>query len=128
MKVPSIWVLVMRISVTLPAMASWVAAGNEVFRLDETLEIAARFKDSGRVVIRDTGDIDGDGVDEILGTVAEDRAVIYDPLNPVLYYWRAMAWKAMNSQLNMLSDLKLSCELGYEPACAEYNGNKPQKH
>ena len=56
------------------------------------------------------------------------RAVIYDPLNPSLYYWRAMAWKLMDSPINMVSDLKLSCELGYQPACEEYEKCKPQKH
>ena len=57
-----------------------------------------------------------------------NRAVIYDPLNPTLYYWRAMAWKALDSRINMVADLKLSCELGYEPACNEYQRLKPQKH
>ena len=57
-----------------------------------------------------------------------NRAVIYDPLNPALYYWRAMAWKALDSQINLVADLKLSCELGYEPACNEYQNHKPKKH
>ena len=57
-----------------------------------------------------------------------NRAVIYDPLNPALYYWRAMAWKLLDSRINMVSDLKLACELGYEPACSEYDNHKPQKH
>jgi len=57
-----------------------------------------------------------------------NRAAIFDPLNPTLYYLRAMAWKALNSSINMVADLKLSCELGYEPACIEYNKLKPQKH
>jgi tetratricopeptide (TPR) repeat protein/predicted RNA-binding Zn-ribbon protein involved in translation (DUF1610 family) len=57
-----------------------------------------------------------------------NRAVIYEPLNPSLYYWRAKAWKAMNSPINMVSDLKLSCELGYQPAREEYEKCKPQKH
>ena len=57
-----------------------------------------------------------------------NRAVIYDPLNPALYYWRAMAWKALDSRINLVSDLKLSCELGYEPACDEYQRLKPKKH
>jgi tetratricopeptide (TPR) repeat protein/predicted RNA-binding Zn-ribbon protein involved in translation (DUF1610 family) len=57
-----------------------------------------------------------------------NRAVIFDPLNPTLYYLRAMAWKTLNSSINMVADLKLSCELGYEPACIEYNRLKPQKH
>jgi len=57
-----------------------------------------------------------------------NRAVIYDPLNPALYYWRAMAWKALDSRINLVSDLKLSCELGYEPACDEYQSLKPKKH
>jgi tetratricopeptide (TPR) repeat protein len=57
-----------------------------------------------------------------------NRAVIYDPLNQTLYYWRAMAWKALDSRINMVADLKLSCELGYEPACNEYQRLKPQKH
>jgi len=57
-----------------------------------------------------------------------NRAVIFDPLNPVLYYWRAMAWKALESSINMVEDLKVSCELGYAPACIEYETFKPQKH
>jgi tetratricopeptide (TPR) repeat protein len=57
-----------------------------------------------------------------------NRAVIYDPLNPTLYYWRAMAWKALDSRINTVADLKLSCELGYEPACIEYQRLKPKKH
>jgi tetratricopeptide (TPR) repeat protein len=57
-----------------------------------------------------------------------NRAVIYDPLNPTLYYWRAMAWKALDSRINTVADLKLSCELGYEPACNEYQRLKPKKH
>jgi tetratricopeptide (TPR) repeat protein len=57
-----------------------------------------------------------------------NRAVIYDPLNPALYYWRAMAWKALDSPINLVADLKLSCELGYEPACNEYQNHKPKKH
>ena len=57
-----------------------------------------------------------------------NRAAIFDPLDPTLYYLRAMAWKALNSSINMVADLKLSCELGYEPACIEYNRLKPQKN
>jgi len=57
-----------------------------------------------------------------------NRAVIFDPLNPVLYYWRAVTWKAMDSPLNMVADFKISCELGYGPACAEYEKHKPKKH
>lgn len=57
-----------------------------------------------------------------------NRAVLFDPFNPALYYWRAMAWKALDSPINMIADLKLSCELGYEPACMEYIRLKPQKH
>ena len=57
-----------------------------------------------------------------------NRAVISDPLNPALYYWRAMAWKALDSSINMVTDLKLACELGYGPACEEYEKLKPQKH
>lgn len=57
-----------------------------------------------------------------------NRAALYDPLNPALYYWRAMAWKALNSPINMVADLKISCELGYEPACIEYENHKPRKH
>jgi len=57
-----------------------------------------------------------------------NRAVLFDPLNETLYYWRAMAWKAIDSPINMVGDLKLSCELGYEPACNEYQRLKPQKH
>jgi len=61
-------------------------------------------------------------------TVDLNRAAMYDPLNPALYYWRAMAWKALDSPINLVADLKLSCELGYEPACREYQALKPQKH
>ncbi len=57
-----------------------------------------------------------------------NRAVIFNPLNPVLYYWRAMAWKALDSSINMVEDFKVSCELGYAPACIEYETFKPQKH
>jgi hypothetical protein len=57
-----------------------------------------------------------------------NRAVLYDPLNPSLYYWRALAWKGLDSPINMVADLKLSCELGYGPACEEYEKQKPQKH
>jgi tetratricopeptide (TPR) repeat protein len=57
-----------------------------------------------------------------------NRAVLYDPLNPSLYYWRALAWKGLDSPINLVADLKLSCELGYGPACEEYEKQKPQKH
>ena len=57
-----------------------------------------------------------------------NKAVIYDPLNPSLYYWRAKTWKLLDSPINMVADLKLSCELGYQPACEEYESCKPQKH
>ncbi len=57
-----------------------------------------------------------------------NRAVLFDPFNPALYYWRAMAWKALDSPINMIADFKLSCELGYEPACMEYIRLKPQKN
>ena len=49
-----------------------------------------------------------------------NQGVIFDPLNAPLYYWRAQAWKVKDDQFNMTEDLKLSCEMGYEPACFEY--------
>jgi len=55
------------------------------------------------------------------------QAVLFDPLNPSLYYWRAQAWKAKDDHFNMTEDLKLSCEMGYEPACLEYRKIKPAK-
>ena len=55
------------------------------------------------------------------------QAVLFDPLNPSLYYWRAQAWKAKDDQFNMTEDLKLSCEMGYEPACLEYRKGKTTK-
>ena len=57
-----------------------------------------------------------------------NRAVIFDPLNPALYYWRARAWKLLDSGINLVADLKLACELGYKPACSEYENHKPRKH
>ena len=57
-----------------------------------------------------------------------NQAVIYDPLNSALYYYRAMVWKALDSPINLIADLKLSWELGYEPACEEYHNLKPKKH
>lgn len=57
-----------------------------------------------------------------------NQAALFDPLDPTLYYWRAKAWKALDSLINMVEDLKVSCELGYGPACEEYEKNKPQKH
>jgi len=39
-----------------------------------------------------------------------------------------MAWKALDSSINMVEDFKVSCELGYAPACIEYETFKPQKH
>jgi tetratricopeptide (TPR) repeat protein len=55
------------------------------------------------------------------------QAALFDPLNSSLYYWRAQAWKAKDDQFNMTEDLKLSCEMGYEPACLEYRKQKPAK-
>ena len=49
----------------------------------------------------------------------------FDPLNASLYYWRAQAWKEKGDDFNMKEDLKLSCEMGYEPACLEYKKLKP---
>ena len=57
-----------------------------------------------------------------------NQAVIYDPLNSALYYYRAMVWKALDSPINLVADLKLSWELGYKPACEEYHNLKPKKH
>jgi len=55
------------------------------------------------------------------------KAVLFDPLNASLYYWRAQAWKAKDDEFNTNEDLKLSCELGYEPACLEYRKRKTTK-
>jgi tetratricopeptide (TPR) repeat protein len=49
-----------------------------------------------------------------------NQAVLFDPLNPLLYFLRAQAWKAKDDPFNMTADLKVSCELGHEPACREY--------
>ena len=59
-----------------------------------------------------------DKPDEALADFNE--AVLFDPLNPALYYWRAQAWGAKDNQLNLKEDLKLSCEMGHEPACLKY--------
>jgi tetratricopeptide (TPR) repeat protein len=49
-----------------------------------------------------------------------NQAVMFDPLNGELYYWRAQAWKEKDDNYNMTEDLKLACEMGYEAACHEY--------
>jgi tetratricopeptide (TPR) repeat protein len=56
-----------------------------------------------------------------------NQAVLFDPLNAALYYWRAQAWKLKEDEFNMKEDLKLSCEMGHEPACIEYGKLKPTK-
>ena len=56
-----------------------------------------------------------------------NQAVLFDPLNAALYYWRAQAWKAKEEEFNMTEDLKLSCEMGHEPACLDYRKLKPTK-
>ena len=56
-----------------------------------------------------------------------NQAVLFDPLNADLYYWRAQAWKAKSDEFNMREDLKLSCEMGHEAACLEYKKLKPVK-
>ena len=56
-----------------------------------------------------------------------NEAVLFDPLNASLYYWRAQAWRAQNDQFNIREDLKLSCEMGHEPACLEYRELKSIK-
>jgi tetratricopeptide (TPR) repeat protein len=53
-----------------------------------------------------------------------NQAVLYDPLNPSLYYWRAQVWRAKDDSFNMIEDFKRSCELGYEPACNAYRKHK----
>lgn len=40
-----------------------------------------------------------------------------DVLSATLYYWRAQIWRAKGDRESMVRDLKLSCELGHEPAC-----------
>ena len=56
-----------------------------------------------------------------------NQAVRLAPLNPTLYFWRAQAWKAKDDLPSMAEDLKLSCELGYEPACLAYSKIRPPK-
>jgi len=56
-----------------------------------------------------------------------NQAVMFDPLNSSLYFWRAQAWKAKEDTFNMAEDLKLACEMGYEPACLEYRKLKDRK-
>ena len=56
-----------------------------------------------------------------------NQAVRLAPLNPTLYFWRAQAWKAKDDPSSMAEDLKLSCELGYEPACLAYSKIRPPK-
>jgi tetratricopeptide (TPR) repeat protein len=59
-----------------------------------------------------------DKPDEALADFNE--AVLFDPLNAPLYYWRAQAWGAKENHSNMKEDLKISCEMGHEPACLKY--------
>jgi tetratricopeptide (TPR) repeat protein len=49
-----------------------------------------------------------------------NQAVMFDPLNAEVYYWRAQAWKAKKDHYNTTEDLKLACEMGFESACLEY--------
>jgi tetratricopeptide (TPR) repeat protein len=49
-----------------------------------------------------------------------NQAVMFDPLDAEIYYWRAQAWKEKDDKYNMLEDLKLACEMGHEAACLEY--------
>jgi len=49
-----------------------------------------------------------------------NQAVMFDPLNAEIYYWRAQVWKEKDDNYNMSEDLKLACEMGYEAACLEY--------
>jgi len=53
-----------------------------------------------------------------------NQGIRFDPLNAFLYYLRAQAWKAKGDPANMGADLKVACELGYEPACIEYRNCK----
>jgi tetratricopeptide (TPR) repeat protein len=46
-----------------------------------------------------------------------NRGLRIDVLSASLYYWRAQVWQAKDDRENMVRDLKLSCELGHEPAC-----------
>ena len=56
-----------------------------------------------------------------------NEAVLFDPLNASLYYWRAQAWRAKDEHFSMMEDIKLSCEMGHEPACLEYSELKSIK-
>ncbi len=56
-----------------------------------------------------------------------NQGIRFDPLNSFFYYLRAHAWKEKDDPSNMSADLKISCELGYEPACLEYRKFKAQK-
>jgi LSD1 subclass zinc finger protein len=46
-----------------------------------------------------------------------NRGLRIDVLSAPLYYWRAQIWQAKDDRESMVRDLKLSCELGHEPAC-----------
>jgi len=49
-----------------------------------------------------------------------NQAVMFNPLNAEIYYWRAQVWKEKDDKYNMSEDLKLSCEMGHQAACLEY--------
>ena len=65
---------------------------------------------------------------EINQAVADfNQAVMFDPLNAEIYYWRSQAWKEKGDNYNVTEDLKLACEMGHEAACVEYKSLKSSK-
>ena len=56
-----------------------------------------------------------------------NQAVMFDPLNAEIYYWRSQAWKEKGDAYNLSEDLKLACEMGHEGACLEYKNLKSAK-
>ena len=65
---------------------------------------------------------------EINQAVADfNQAVMFDPLNAEIYYWRSQAWKEKGDDYNVTEDLKLACEMGHEAACVEYKSLKSSK-
>jgi signal transduction histidine kinase len=58
--------------------AIYIAQRNQIFRLDADLEIVHREEYPGRIRLNDTGDIDGDGLPELFGFIAENAAAVFD--------------------------------------------------
>jgi tetratricopeptide (TPR) repeat protein len=90
-----------------------------------TLAINLSSTDAEGYINRGQSYIELDNPDEAMADF--NKAVLYDPLNSFLYYLRAQTWKAKKEMLNMSEDLKVSCEMGYEPACIEYREHTLQK-